>query len=134
MSSSARQPGWPLTFLVPLQFYVFHVFAQGIAEDPGWTRALSAAIAAAMLFLVVRNCWRLWRLPAASASKGQLVGLVVALVLVVLLGAGPVSVGVVGPAEVAAGALAGFVALLIGREGGRLLAGRHPAGAAPGDG
>ena len=129
MASPPRQSGWPLAVILVVQFHIFGIFAAGITEEGGLFRLLPGAIAAFMGFLVARNVWRLAVLPADTATKGQLVGLVVALVLSFLYIVGPVSEGIVPWTVVAAGVLAAFLLFLVVREARRLTAN----GRAPGD-
>jgi hypothetical protein len=110
-----------------VQFQIFTVFAAGITEDVGLFRLVSAALAAFMAFFVGRNVRRLTVLPADTATKGQLAGLVCALVLLCFYIVGPVSEGVLRWTEATAVTLAAFLLFLVVREARRLAAhGRTP--------
>lgn len=128
MASPPRQSGWPLAVILVVQFHIFGIFAAGVIEDTGLFRFLAAAIAFFMAFLVGRNVWRLTVLPADTATKGRLMGMVFALVLSCLYIVGPVSEGTVPWTVVAvSGALAAFLLFLVAREARRLAAnGRSP--------
>ncbi len=133
MAPPPRQSGWPLAVILVVQFQVFGIFAAGVIEDTGLFRFLSAAIAAFMAFLVARNVRRLTGLPADTATKGQLVGLICGLALSCFYIVGPVLDGTVPWTVVAAAvALVAFMLFLVVREARRLTANGRTADDRPG--
>lgn len=121
--SPERPPAWPLPVMALFQVYVAMVLISPLREPGARWDAGYAALAAiagvgglAILSLAVRNCGRLWRVPAQEASWSLVAAAGLTALYSAMWATGPLTLGVWHWSSLVPAALAAYLLVVVARE------------------